>query len=100
MAAASSAGQKKNTTHDSAQSSCNVTATMRLLIFQGGSGNFGDTAMLEGVVLNLHRNLPTAELFVADRPGLRTNIWHLPRVHKQLIPQPIFPLEYALARVH
>ena len=72
---------------------------MRLLIFQGGSGNFGDTAMLEGVVLNLRRNLPTAELFVADRPGLRTNIWHLPGVHKQLIPQPIFPLEYALARV-
>ena len=74
-------------------------AAMRLLVFQGGTGNFGDTAMLEGVVLNLRRNLPSAELFVVDRPGLRTNIWELPHVHRQLIPEPVFPFENALASV-
>jgi polysaccharide pyruvyl transferase WcaK-like protein len=72
---------------------------MRLLVLHGSSGNLGDTGMLEGVVLNLLRNLPGAELFVADRPGLRTNLWDLPRVHRQLIPGLVFPYEDALAEV-
>jgi polysaccharide pyruvyl transferase WcaK-like protein len=70
---------------------------MKLLVLHGSSGNLGDTGMLEGVVLNLLRNLPEAELFVADRPGLRTNVWDLPRVHRQLIPGLVFPYEDALA---
>lgn len=77
-----------------------ATATMRLLVFHAGSsGNLGDTGMLEGVVLNLLRNLPAAQLFVADQPGLRTNIWDLPRVHRQIIPWLVFPYEGALAEV-
>ncbi len=72
---------------------------MRLLVLHGSSGNLGDTAMLEGVVLNLLRNVPAAELFVADRPGLRTNLWDLPRVYRQLIPGLVFPYEHALAEV-
>jgi polysaccharide pyruvyl transferase WcaK-like protein len=75
------------------------SATMRILVLHGSSGNLGDTAMLEGVVLNLLRNLPAAELFVADQPGLRTNLWDLPRVHRQLIPGLVFPYEVALAEV-
>src|SRR5215469_10492121 len=70
---------------------------MKLLVLHGSSANFGDTAMLEGVVLNLLRNLPGAELFVADRFGLRTNLWALSRVHKQTIPRLIFPGENVLA---
>lgn len=69
---------------------------MRLLVTSGGTANFGDTAMLEGVVLNLLRNLPTAELFVADRPGLRTGIWGLERVHRQPISGVVFPGDRAL----
>lgn len=72
---------------------------MRLLVLHGSSANLGDTGMLEGVVLNLLRNLPAAELFVVDRPGLRTNIWDLPRVRRQFIPDVVFPCERALAEV-
>lgn len=70
---------------------------MKLLVLHGSSANFGDTAMLEGVVLNLLRNLPAAELFVADRSGLSTNLWALSRVHKQTVPRLIFPCEDLLA---
>ena len=64
---------------------------MRLLVLHGSSGNFGDTAMLEGVVRNLLRNLPSAELFVADRAGLRTHVWDLKRVHRLRVPDLVFP---------
>ena len=70
---------------------------MKLLVLHGSSANFGDTAMLEGVVLNLLRNLPAAELFVADRSGIKTGLWALSRVHKQTIPRLIFPCEDVLA---
>jgi len=72
---------------------------MKILVLHGSSGNLGDTAMLEGTVLTLLRNLPTAELFIIDQPGLRTTIWKLPRVHKQSFPKFSFPYEYALAAV-
>lgn len=72
---------------------------MKLLILHGSSGNFGDTAMLEAVVLDLLRELPTAELFVVDQPGLRTKIWSLSRVHKHPMPKLVFPYEHALAEV-
>src|SRR5215472_5478523 len=72
---------------------------MRILVLHGFSGNFGDSAMLEGVVCNLLRNLPAAELFVADRPGLRTNIWNLPRVQRQTIPAVQLPYEDLVAEL-
>lgn len=72
---------------------------MRLLVANSGTANLGDTAMLEGVVLNLLRNLPAAELYVADRPGLRTDIWGLPRVHRQLLSRVVFPGDQALAEL-
>jgi polysaccharide pyruvyl transferase WcaK-like protein len=72
---------------------------MKIFVLHGSSGNFGDTAMLEGVVLNLLRNLSRTELFVTDQQGLRTNIWDLPRVHKQDLPTLTFPWEHSLAEV-
>lgn len=72
---------------------------MKLLVLHGSSANFGDTAMLEGVVLSLVRNLPTAELYVAERPGLRTNVWAAPRVYRQTIPNLIFPGDHLLSEV-
>src|SRR5690348_4748814 len=72
---------------------------MRLLVLHGSSGNFGDTAMLEGVVRNLLRSLPSADLFVADRAGLRTHVWGLKRVHRLRVPDLVFPGEHALANL-
>jgi polysaccharide pyruvyl transferase WcaK-like protein len=72
---------------------------MKFLVLHGSSANFGDTAMLEGVVLNLARNLPAADLYVAERPGLQTNVWASPRVHRQTIPNLIFPGEHVLAEL-
>jgi len=70
---------------------------MKILVFHGSAGNFGDTAMLEGVVLNLLRNFPSVELFVAHRPGLRTTVWERVQVRRQAIPWLTFPSESALA---
>lgn len=63
---------------------------MRLLVLHGSSANFGDTAMLEAVVPNLLRNFPAAELYVADRPGLRTNLWGLAQVRSSPYPSRSF----------
>ena len=56
---------------------------MKLLLDHGGYGNFGDTAMLEGVCLRLMRAFPQAQISVVDHPGLQTSIWSYPGIHRQ-----------------
>lgn len=58
---------------------------MKILIDHGSSYNLGDTAMLEAVVLRLNQIFPQSELFVIDRPNLKTMIWDLPNVYKQSV---------------
>jgi polysaccharide pyruvyl transferase WcaK-like protein len=71
----------------------------KILVLHGSSGNFGDSAMLEGVVSKLLTKLPSAQLFVADRPGLRTTLWNWRRVHKQCLPSVRLPYEHLLAEL-
>jgi len=57
---------------------------MRILVDHGAYGNLGDTSMVEGAVLRLLDLLPGEEIFVIDRPSLRTNIFGLPNVFRQV----------------
>jgi polysaccharide pyruvyl transferase WcaK-like protein len=65
---------------------------MKILVDHGSSYNLGDTAMIEGVVSRLMSILPGAEIFVIDRPNLKTMIWDLPGVsrQKEYVAKPIF----------
>ena len=56
---------------------------MRILVDHGASNNLGDTSMIEGAVLRLLDLLPGEEIFVIDRPSLKTKIFGLPNVLRQ-----------------
>ena len=72
---------------------------MRILIFHGDYGNFGDAGMLESVVRNLYRNLPDAELYVVDRKESRADVWNLSCVRRQFLPWLKLPWGNALSGV-
>ena len=56
---------------------------MKILVDHCAYNNLGDTAMLESAVSRLLHTLPHAELFVIDRPILKTAIWDLDRVSRE-----------------
>jgi polysaccharide pyruvyl transferase WcaK-like protein len=56
---------------------------MKVLVDHGAYGNLGDTSMIEAVVLRLQHLLPEDEIYVIDRPSLKTKVWDLPNVFRQ-----------------
>jgi polysaccharide pyruvyl transferase WcaK-like protein len=56
---------------------------LKLLVDHGAYNNLGDIAQIEGAVSKLGSVLQGADIFVVDRPSIRTEIWNLPRVHRQ-----------------
>ncbi|MBL7069009.1 MAG: polysaccharide pyruvyl transferase family protein [Candidatus Omnitrophica bacterium] len=56
---------------------------MKILVDPASSYNLGDTAMLEGAVCRLTHIMPDVEMFIIERPRLKTMLWRFPRVTKQ-----------------
>lgn len=56
---------------------------MKILVDHGAHANIGDVSIIEGAVLRLVNLLPEDEIYVIDRPSLRTKIWDLPKVFRQ-----------------